>query len=85
MNLSAFSKIMKKYEKVRIVLRTCELQQYIGLRTCSFHFVFFNICSKKSASRGASAAYMRVVDNSYLGTSDEVCSHFESHVLHSKY
>ncbi|KAK2429185.1 phosphate transporter PHO1 protein [Trifolium repens] len=40
MNLSAFSKIMKKYEK--------------------------------SASRGASAAYMRVVDNSYLGTSDEV-------------
>ncbi|PNX96720.1 phosphate transporter PHO1-like protein, partial [Trifolium pratense] len=39
MNLSAFSKIMKKYEK--------------------------------NASRGASAAYMRVVDNSYLGTSDE--------------
>jgi hypothetical protein len=57
----------------------------IVFRTCSFHFVFFNICSKKSASRGASAAYMRVVDNSYLGTSDEVCSHFESHVLHSKY
>ncbi|XP_027187509.1 phosphate transporter PHO1 homolog 10 isoform X2 [Cicer arietinum] len=40
MNLSAFSKIMKKYEKC--------------------------------VSRGASAAYMRVVDNSYLGTSDEV-------------
>ncbi|RHN55444.1 putative SPX domain-containing protein [Medicago truncatula] len=40
MNLSAFSKIMKKYEK--------------------------------NASRGASREYMRVVDNSYLGTSDEV-------------
>ncbi|KAI5437359.1 phosphate transporter PHO1 homolog 10 isoform X1 [Lathyrus oleraceus] len=40
MNLSAFSKIMNKYEK--------------------------------SAPRGSSTAYMRVVDNSYLGTSDEV-------------
>jgi hypothetical protein len=40
MNLSAFSKIMKKYEKVRIVLRTCELQQYIGLRTVT-RFVYF--------------------------------------------
>ncbi|KAL5100192.1 hypothetical protein RYX36_004519 [Vicia faba] len=40
MNLSAFSKIMKKYEK--------------------------------KAQRGASIAYMRVVDNSFLGTSDEV-------------
>ncbi|KAJ1380703.1 SPX domain [Sesbania bispinosa] len=39
MNLSAFSKIMKKYEKI--------------------------------TSRGASKAYMRVVDNSYLGSSDE--------------
>jgi hypothetical protein len=35
----------------------------------------------KSASRGASAAYMRVVDNSYLGTSDEVCLNFESSIL----
>ncbi|XP_020218445.1 phosphate transporter PHO1 homolog 10 isoform X2 [Cajanus cajan] len=40
MNLSAFSKIMKKYEK--------------------------------HTSRTASAAYMTVVDNSYLGNSDEV-------------
>ncbi|KAH1228739.1 Phosphate transporter PHO1 10 [Glycine max] len=40
MNLSAFSKIMKKYEK--------------------------------HTSRAASAAYMTVVDNSYVGSSDEV-------------
>ncbi|KAL2349213.1 hypothetical protein Fmac_003213 [Flemingia macrophylla] len=40
MNLSAFSKIMKKYEKL--------------------------------TSRAASSAYMTVVDNSYLGNSDEV-------------
>ncbi|XP_058777329.1 phosphate transporter PHO1 homolog 10-like isoform X2 [Vicia villosa] len=45
MNLSAFSKIMKKYEKL-----------------------------KKNAQRASSNSitYMRVVDNSYLGTSDEV-------------
>ncbi|KAF7809095.1 phosphate transporter PHO1-like protein 10-like [Senna tora] len=40
MNLSAFSKIMEKYEKI--------------------------------TTRAASRAYMRVVDNSYIGTSDEV-------------
>ncbi|KAK7274866.1 hypothetical protein RIF29_15967 [Crotalaria pallida] len=40
MNISAFSKIMKKYEQ--------------------------------NTSRAASRAYMRVVDNSYLGSSDEI-------------
>ncbi|KAK6921992.1 EXS, C-terminal [Dillenia turbinata] len=40
MNLSAFSKIMKKYEKI--------------------------------TSRGASRSYMKTVDNSYLGSSDEI-------------
>ncbi|THF94416.1 hypothetical protein TEA_025520 [Camellia sinensis var. sinensis] len=46
MNLSAFSKIMKKYEKV--------------------------------TSRSASRSYMKIVDKSYLGVSDEVTSLLES-------
>ncbi|XP_027361243.1 phosphate transporter PHO1 homolog 10 isoform X2 [Abrus precatorius] len=53
MNLSAFSKIMKKYEK--------------------------------STSRPASAAYMRVVDNSYLGSSDEVECTFIRNFTHSNH
>ncbi|KAF5443364.1 hypothetical protein F2P56_035923 [Juglans regia] len=45
MNLSAFSKIMKKYEKI--------------------------------TSRRATRSYMKIVDNSYLGNSDEVTSLLE--------
>ncbi|KAK2400006.1 EXS (ERD1/XPR1/SYG1) family protein [Trifolium repens] len=52
MNLSAFSKIMKKYEK--------------------------------NASRGVSSAYMKVVDNSYLGISDELQEKRDGFVLQSK-
>lgn len=39
------------------------------IMTVLFNFIFF---SEKHTSRAASAAYMTVVDNSYVGSSDEV-------------
>lgn len=67
----AFSKIMKKYDKVlqpRSIWRCVSVAMYLLLVWSETRLILLQI-----TSRSASKAYLEMVDNSYLGTSDEVC------------
>ena len=67
----AFSKIMKKYDKVEKSMTLTLLYLFSSFG----HAIFFNLHSNlimQITSRGAAKAYMKMVDNSSLGGSDEV-------------
>lgn len=68
MNMLAFSKIMKKYDKV------CYLKiTYFYFISCLVSYSHNSVSSLlQITSRKASISYMNMVDNSYIGSSDEV-------------
>lgn len=64
----AFSKIMKKYDKVFVTLQFTFNQ----LAFLEFSLNFLNYL--QITSRNASKTYLQIVDTSFLGSSEEVCN-----------
>ncbi|XP_047320160.1 phosphate transporter PHO1 homolog 3-like [Impatiens glandulifera] len=72
LNILAFSKIMKKYDKVKNYSISISLMGWFhfNLIPCLINFYCFFFL--QIASRCASKTYMKMIDNSYLGNSDEL-------------